>query len=600
MSVETPRAFHPSPSRPRVPTRTWVRPASKKRGDVADPGTRGPPGRTGRDGAGSCFDEQLRRQAGVAVGDEGDEVAQRRLGRGHDGPGDQHRVEDCRVRVRQQRVERGDRRARLGGEDPGEVDGHGRGRAFVVTQHQRPDPFADRGVLGGDDLGGGPGLGVRPRQDAVDRRAPPTYAATRPLVAHGRQGGLHDREHLGVGGVVGLGDVVQQPVAEEPYPVLGGGVVPVLLAEPGADGQVEQARVVHAQGGVAEVGFSLGERRPGGRGGDRLDEPSGEPLVEPDRPEARRGEQRGQLGEAQRLAGEPVLLGRRGGGQPDELVERREVALLHYCRDRHAVEDAAEELVHEGALFAGEALGRCRGERQDVRAVDDVEQLGEQPPPHLEQVVALVEDEHQPRLGTDPVEEGDPVGVQAVDDGGRVGVRGLRVEDGQGLVRQAGQRAGEGLVVARVEPHRPCLGDPLRLDGGVGGEHDGPRAGVCPELAGDGLQADAGLARPGRQDDPRPRVRRVVPRASECLERFTLVDAEGRWRIRVGHRSPPLARLRGVTWRAAVRRRCVGEWCHGPGPGQVLETRRAITRRGVSGSCRSRRRAPARPGPMVS
>ncbi len=29
MRVETPRAFHPSPSRPRVPTRTWVRPDSK-------------------------------------------------------------------------------------------------------------------------------------------------------------------------------------------------------------------------------------------------------------------------------------------------------------------------------------------------------------------------------------------------------------------------------------------------------------------------------------------------------------------------------------------------------------------------------------------
>lgn len=29
MSVETPRAFQPSPSRPRVPMRTWVRPASR-------------------------------------------------------------------------------------------------------------------------------------------------------------------------------------------------------------------------------------------------------------------------------------------------------------------------------------------------------------------------------------------------------------------------------------------------------------------------------------------------------------------------------------------------------------------------------------------
>ncbi|GAA5108883.1 hypothetical protein GCM10023339_08380 [Alloalcanivorax gelatiniphagus] len=63
-------------------------------------------------------------------------------------------------------------------------------------------------------------------------------------------------------------------------------------------------------------------------------------------------------------------------------------------------------------------------------------------------------------------------------------------------------------------------------------------SGVFPELAGDGLEADAGLARPGRQHDPRPRVLRVVPRASEGLERFALVDAQWRHggRVHVGHR----------------------------------------------------------------
>ena len=216
------------------------------------------------------------------------------------------------------------------------------------------------------------------------------------------------------------------------------------------------------------------------------------------------------------------------------------MAFLHHRRDRDAVEDAPEELVDEGALLAVEALGRCRGEGQDVGAVNGVEELGQQPPPHLEQVVALVEDEHQAWLCADSVEEGDAIGVKPVDDGGRGVrvVRGLGVEDRQGLVRQAGQRAGEGLVVARVEPHRPRLGDPLGLDGGVGCEHDGARAGVFPERAGEGLETDAGLARPGRQDDPRPRALRLVPRARECLERFTLVDAQRRHgrRVGVGHR----------------------------------------------------------------
>ncbi len=213
----------------------------------------------------------------------------------------------------QQGLERCDRGTGLGVEDPVQGDRHGRGRALVVAQHQHPDPLADRGVLGRDDLRGRAGLGVRPGQHAVDGGAPATYAATRPLVAHRRQRGLHHREHLGVGRVVGLGDVVEQPVADEPDPVLGRRGVPVLLAQPGADGQGEQARVVHPQRGVAQVGLALGERRPGGRCGDGLDEPGGEPLVEPDRPEARGGEQGGELGEAQRLAGEPVLLGQAWG-----------------------------------------------------------------------------------------------------------------------------------------------------------------------------------------------------------------------------------------------------------------------------------------------
>ena len=69
--------------------------------------------------------------------------------------------------------------------------------------------------------------------------------------------------------------------------------MPVLLAQPGTRGQGEQVCVVHAQGGVAQVGLALGERCPGRRGGDGLDEAGGGPLVEPDRPEARGGEQGG-------------------------------------------------------------------------------------------------------------------------------------------------------------------------------------------------------------------------------------------------------------------------------------------------------------------
>lgn len=372
--------------------------------------------------------------------------------------------------------------------------------------------------------------------------------------------------------------MVEQPVAEQPDPVVGGRGVAVLLAQTGAARQGEQAGVVHAERGVAQLGLALGERRPRGGGGNGLDEAGGEPGVEADRAEAGGGEQRGELGEPERLRGEPVLLGRRRRGQPDELVEGREVPLLDHRRHRDAVADRPEQTVNERALLAGEALGWGRGEGQDVGAVDGLEQLGEQPPPHLQQVVALVEHEHQPVLRPNPLEEGDAVGVQPVDDRLHrvVVVRGLGVEDGEGLVGQAGEAAGQRLVVARVQPRRPRLGDPLGLDGGVGREHDRAGVGVLTDLGGNGLDADAGLARARRQHHPRPRGAGTSPRAREGLEGLALVDTQGRYdgRVRVGHR----------------RRLLVGS---GQSPGEP-PCAAGVSVHGVTGQARRRRHRPRR------
>ena len=205
------------------------------------------------------------------------------------------------------------------------------------------------------------------------------------------------------------------------------------------------------------------------------------------------------------------------------------MTLLHHRRHRDAVGDRPEELVDEGALVAGEALGRGRGEREDVGAVDGVEQLGEQPSPHLEQVVALVEDEHQAGLGAEPVEEGDAVGVQPVDDRGRgvVVVLGLGVEDGEGLVGQAGQRTGRGTCRRSRRARRPCVGDPLGLDRGVGGEHDGAGVGVSPSSP----------RRPRGRRGSCPRRAAARPRPADGRRRPTRAasaSSASRWWMRSG------------------------------------------------------------------
>ena len=98
-----------------------------------------------------------------------------------------------------------------------------------------------------------------------------------------------------------------------------------------------------------------------------------------------------QLGEALGLAGQPLRLGRRRRGQPDQVHERRQVALAHDRRDRCGVDDVAEQLGRPGRPGRGRACpaGSRSGPARSPRAA--LEDLGEQPPPDLEQVVALVE-----------------------------------------------------------------------------------------------------------------------------------------------------------------------------------------------------------------
>ena len=102
-----------------------------------------------------------------------------------------------------------------------------------------------------------------------------------------------------------------------------------------------------------------------------------------------------------------------GRREPGELDVRRQVADLDHGRDARAVERRAEQLVDQQRLVGRERLGRRRGQAEDHRVGQLVEQLAQQPAPDLEQVVALVEHEQQRPGGAQLLDERLAVVVQA-------------------------------------------------------------------------------------------------------------------------------------------------------------------------------------------
>ena len=83
--------------------------------------------------------------------------------------------------------------------------------------------------------------------------------------------------------------------------------------------------------------------------------------------------------------------GGRRRGEPDQVGERRQMALAHHRRDGRGVDDLAEQLVDQHRLVGRQGGGRGRGQAQHGRVGQQLEELAEQSPPHLEQVMALVE-----------------------------------------------------------------------------------------------------------------------------------------------------------------------------------------------------------------
>jgi len=137
-------------------------------------------------------------------------------------------------------------------------------------------------------------------------------------------------------------------------------------------------------------------------------------------------------------------------GQPRQLREWGQVTLAYDGGDRRAVDGLAEQRVHERRLVAGQRLGGRRGEAEDDGVRQLVEHLGQQPSPHLQQVVALVQHQRQRAGRPHRLDEREAVGVQP----GQQRLLGTLLVDLavwiKGRQRLVGQRVDEAGQVAAV------------------------------------------------------------------------------------------------------------------------------------------------------
>lgn len=475
--------------------------------------------------------------------------------------GHQQRVERGGIGVRQQVGEnprRGAGRLGCAGTVLAEAaTGRGR-RLLVVAENQHACPVPEVGQLRGDDAGDGVLLGGRSCGHAVDVASPAADALLRPDVADRGEGaayGLDDARIRGPCLTLDQAprlDAPEQPVVEDPAPVVRCGRLPVLLAEHGPGWQLQQVRMHEAQAGVAEVGVTSADLVPGRRAVlARPHQSLGEPLRQRCRPERGIEEVGGELGEPGRLLRQPRRLVRGGFDQPRHLGVRRQGALLHQGGDPRLVEDRTEERPGELGLAAGHRAWRCGREAEHHRLRQLVEDLAQQLAPHLQEVVTLVEDQGQRTGRPEGLDQRQSVLVEALDLGRPPFALPVVVEHRERLVGQRRERGTQVTTRARVRPLVAVpRADPLALDRRVRGEHDGTPAETPRHLG-----ADEGLARPRRHGHPPARAARSLRllERSECLD---LVLAE---HVRTGHRGVRRRRprypgaQRWLDWRGIAR-----------------------------------------------
>lgn len=264
------------------------------------------------------------------------------------------------------------------------------------------DEQARVGILAeraGDDLSGGLGLGGAARQHPVHERQPGSDAVARQTESDAGQEPSQPCGTRAFG--VGARRERPQPAGGQRQPVLQGRRVPVTLRDVRLGGQVQMPcqrephhRVRRVRGEVAPVV----QRRPGQQRDAGTVDPQqfGDEFAHPDR-----------------MSVQPGGLTRRGRGEPGQFGERGQVALRHQRRDARLVGDRAEEPVHALGLRDGEQCGRRGGQSQNPGIGQVGDDLVEQPAPHLQQVMALVQDDREGARIVQSLHQGGPVGMQA-------------------------------------------------------------------------------------------------------------------------------------------------------------------------------------------
>jgi hypothetical protein len=211
------------------------------------------------------------------------------------------------------------------------------------------------------------------------------------------------------------------------------------------------------------------------------------------------------------------------------------MSLAHGGGDGGAEGDVAEQLVEQLGLRGVEHRRWGRGQSDDRRVGKTGDDLGQQPAPDLEQVVALVEDERDRSGSSQRGHQLPTVGVQPVDEALRlVGVVVVfvgSVERGQRLVGQ--HRDGGGQIAVDAGPDdrwsevAPRV-EPLPLDRGVGHQHDDRVAATASDL-----QSEQRLAGAGGQRHPQSPSPSGEP-GLDLLEGPRLQGAQGVGRCRPG------------------------------------------------------------------
>ena len=297
----------------------------------------------------------------------------------------------------------------------------------------------------------------------------------------------------------------------------------MLFADPGSGWKAQQFGMVQAQGRVAQIGHRRAHALPAHGLGPGAKEASVDPFEEAEAAPARIEDTGDELRVVDGFRREPVLLLPRRFGQPDQVGERRQIALPDDSGNRRRVAHPAEEHRDEFALRVCHRPRRGGGEARAprLRGADRAVRPAESPR-------LRADGWHSSRMsrsGPESTSRSTSCLPPGASSSRRLpGRLPLLVEDRQRLVGQGGEHgvqfpvgsgrsaSGLPLVISATSLSATSLAEavprmrPLGLDRGVGAEGDDGADPVLFEQTDGMFDAHPCLARSGRQDDPRASI----------------------------------------------------------------------------------------------